>query len=64
MTSSGLLPVHPGDFELLGFSFDNRFYVDRALSMGCSIYCVAFEHFRFFLEWVMKERSGVASVVH
>lgn len=29
-----LLPVHSDDFELLGFSFQGEFYMDRALPMG------------------------------
>lgn len=32
-----LLPVHPDDFELLGFAFQGEFYMDRALPMGCSV---------------------------
>lgn len=42
---SSLLPIHPDDSELLGFFFDGAFYMDRALSMGCSISCAAFERF-------------------
>lgn len=59
-----LLPVHPADFELLGFSFDGFFYIDRALPMGCSISCSAFERLSTFLEWALRDRSGLAMVVH
>ena len=55
-----LLPVHPSDFELLGFAFEGCYYMDGALTMGCSISCTAFECFRSFLEWVLqKHRMGV-----
>ncbi|XP_061470916.1 uncharacterized protein LOC133379514 isoform X1 [Rhineura floridana] len=59
-----LLPVHPGDFELLGFAFADKFYVDRALPMGCSISCSVFERFSSFLEWAVRRRSGSPAVVH
>ena len=32
-----LLPVSPSDYELLGFKFDNVFFYDRCLPLGCSI---------------------------
>lgn len=48
-----LLPVHLGNFDLLGFSFDRFFFMDKALPMGCSISCSAFEHFSSFLEWTL-----------
>ncbi|XP_061488169.1 uncharacterized protein LOC133387438 [Rhineura floridana] len=59
-----LLPVHPGDFELLGFAFMGKYYVDRALPMGCSISCSVFERFSSFLEWAVRRRGGRQSVVH
>ncbi|XP_061466237.1 uncharacterized protein LOC133377049 [Rhineura floridana] len=59
-----LLPVHPQDFELLGLAFDGEYYVDRALPMGCSISCSVFERFSSFLEWAVKRRAGLQSVVH
>lgn len=59
-----LLPVHPGDFNLLGFAFEGGFYVDRALPMGCSVSCAAFEAFSTFLEWVVHDRSGLKSTAH
>ena len=46
-----LLPVHPDDFNLLGFTFDGSFYYDKCMPMGCSISCVTFERFSTFLEY-------------
>ena len=40
-----LIPVYPGDFDLLGFSIDGLFYIDKCLSMGCSISCKIWETF-------------------
>lgn len=53
-----LLPIHPGDFDLLGFKFKNQFYFDKCLPMGCSISCAIFEKFSTFLQWVVKEKAG------
>ncbi|XP_054843457.1 uncharacterized protein LOC129335043 [Eublepharis macularius] len=59
-----LLPVHPDDFELLGFSFEGQFYMDRALPMGCSISCASFERFSSFLEWALKHRLRCFDACH
>lgn len=59
-----LMPVHPGDFSLLGYHFQDKFYVDKCLPMGCSISCSLFEKFSTFLEWSLRNRSGMNSVVH
>lgn len=59
-----LLPVHPGDFHLLGFSFDGFFFMDRALPLGCSISCSAVKHFSSFLEWVVRQCTGCVDSAH
>ncbi|XP_053143317.1 uncharacterized protein LOC128341176 isoform X1 [Hemicordylus capensis] len=59
-----LLPVHPGDFNLLGFAFQGQYYIDRALPMGCSISCAAFEAFSSFLEWALRREAGLVTTSH
>ena len=59
-----LLPVHPHDFNLLGFQFAGAFYVDRALPMGCSVLCAAFEKFNTFIEWKIRSRMECNSTAH
>ena len=44
-----LLPIYPGDFDLLGFQFKGQYYIDNCLPMGCSISCSLFEKFASFL---------------
>lgn len=44
--------------------FEGRFYVDRALPVGCFVSCAAFECFSSYLESAVKDRSGMALVVH
>lgn len=38
--------------------------MDRALSMGCSIFCMAFECFSSFLVWALWQQSGLTRVAH
>ena len=59
-----LLPVHPRDFDLLGFHFQGAFYTDRALPMGCSISCSVFEKFSTFVEWKLRDLTGYRSTAH
>lgn len=59
-----LLPVHPGYMHLLGCKWQGSYFVDRCLPMGCSISCALFETFSSFVEWVVREVSGLNSVIH
>ena len=59
-----LLIVNPADFDLLGIYFDNKFYIDKCLPMGCSISCALFEKFSTFLHWLIEQRSGLKSLDH
>lgn len=54
-----LIPVHPSDFELLGFSIDSLYYVDK-----CSISCKIWETFANFLQWLTQKRSGLETLDH
>lgn len=59
-----LLPVHPDSFRLLGCTWEGAYYVDRCLPMGCSISCALFETFSSFLEWAVRDVTGINSVIH
>lgn len=37
-----LLKVDPGDFDLLGIKILDKYYIDKCMSMGCSISCSRF----------------------
>ncbi|CAJ0929866.1 unnamed protein product [Ranitomeya imitator] len=50
-----LLPVHPDCYHLLGAMFEDKYYFDTCLPMGCSISCHYFEMFSTFLEWVARK---------
>ena len=43
-----LLILHPDEFVLFGFRFQDNFYFQKALPMGCSAACALFEKFSCF----------------
>lgn len=59
-----LLKVHPGDFDLLGFKFDSKYYIDKCLPMGCSRSCRIFESFSSFLHWLVSQKTGLNTLDH
>ncbi|KAM4023529.1 uncharacterized protein ACNLHF_028199 [Anomaloglossus baeobatrachus] len=59
-----LLPVHSDCVRLLGCFWEGAYFVDRCLPMGCSISCAFFETFSSFLEWVVRDVSGLSALVH
>ncbi len=59
-----LLPIYPGDFDLLGFFFDGKYFFDKMLPMGASVSCALFEKFAMFLECTVKRVTGCPDVVH
>ena len=59
-----LLPCHPGDFDLLCFKFQDHYYVDKRMPMGCSISCSTFENFSTFLQFELKRRTTSQNIDH
>ncbi|XP_069611202.1 uncharacterized protein [Ranitomeya imitator] len=59
-----LLPVHPDCYHLLGAMFEDKYYFDTCLPMGCSISCHYFEMFGTFLEWVARKVARLPSITH
>ena len=59
-----LLPVHPNDYELLGFTFEGSFFFDMAMPMGCSISCSTWEKFGTFIEWAVRRVSPSGFLLH
>ena len=58
------LIVNPADFDLLGIKFDNMYYIDKCLPMGCSVSCNLFEKVSSFVQWVVETRCGLHSIDH
>lgn len=59
-----LVPIHPTDYHLLGFTWNNLFYYDRCLPMGASSSCQIFESFSSSLQWIMENKYGAAGMSH
>jgi hypothetical protein len=58
------IPIHPSDFELLGFQFNDLYYYDKTLPFGLSYSCNLFETFSSVLHWILKHKFSVARCVH
>jgi hypothetical protein len=59
-----LLPVYPGDFNLLGFKIDSDYFINKCMPMGCSISCSTFEKFSTFLHWLTTKESNSENLDH
>lgn len=59
-----LLPVYPGCFDLLGFQFNDYYFIDKMMPMGCSESCSYFEKFSTFIEWVVKHETNSEDIDH
>lgn len=58
------IPIHPSDFELLGFMINNQYYYDKTLPFGLSYSCNLFEKFSTALQWILTTKFGVQHCVH
>lgn len=59
-----LLPIYPGDFELLGIYINGAYYIDKCLPFGCSISCKIFEAFFHFLRMGCQIKTQLDTVHH
>ena len=59
-----LVPIHPTDYHLLGFTWNNLYYYDRCLPMGASSSCQIFESFSSSLHWIMENKYCAAGMSH
>lgn len=59
-----ILPCYPGDFDLLGFKLEGRYYIDKCMPMGCSVSFATFENFSTFLEWETRRRAKSENIDH
>lgn len=59
-----IIPIHPVDFQLLGMKWDDLYYYDTALPMGCSTSCSIFEYFSTAFEWIAMSQLRAYAVLH
>ena len=59
-----IIPIQPNDFALLGMKWQDSYYFDLCLPMGCSSSCTVFEPVNTALEWLSMSRLGASGVLH
>ena len=59
-----IMPIHPNDYHLLGFSWKGFYYYDKCVPFGASSSCRLFEATSTALEWIAIHKLGCAAVVH
>ncbi|XP_055353021.1 uncharacterized protein LOC129598954 [Paramacrobiotus metropolitanus] len=59
-----LIPVHPADWHLLGYQFDNLYYFDIVLPFGLRSSPAIFNRLSDFLEWIVRHVANFADVLH
>ena len=59
-----LLPIYPGDFDILGFKFEGMFFFDKCLPMGASKSYALSETFSTFLEFQAKKVTKSETICH
>ena len=59
-----LLPIHPGDFHLLGLKNNDLYYVDKCLPMGAASAPALFETFSSLIEWSARENAHGDRILH
>ena len=56
--------IYPGDFDLLCFSINGSYNIDKCLSIDCSISCKIWETFATFLHLLTRYNSGLNTLDH
>ena len=59
-----IIPIHPDDYGILGFTWQNKCYHDKCLPMGCSTSCQTVESFSTALQWILTSTLGVRNTSH
>ena len=59
-----IIPIHPNDFALLDMKWQDSYYFDHCLPMGCTSSCTIFQAFSTALDWLAMARLGASGVLH
>ena len=57
-----LIPLHPSQYHLTGFSWEHKYYCDKCLPQGSASSCRIFETFSTALKWILNNKLGVKRV--
>ncbi len=53
-----IVPLHPSQYHLMGFTWEGKYYYDKCLAMGLSSFCQIFE-----TVFILKTMYGIIDVV-
>ena len=59
-----IIPIHPGDYHLLGIQWRGLYYFDKCMPMGCSSSCKTFEALSTALEWMARYKLKISFIIH
>ena len=59
-----LCPVHPSDWQYLGYFWNNQFFVDTRLPFGSRSSPYIFNQFAEALAWILIYICGIQNVIH
>ena len=59
-----IVPVHPSDYPLLGFQWEEKWCYDKTLPMGCSSSCQIFEDLSTAMEWIARSKLQIPNIIH
>ena len=59
-----IIPICPEDYGLLGMQWQDLYYYDRCMPMGCSSSCLTFETFSTAVEWIAHGKLNISYIFH
>ena len=59
-----LIPIHPEDYHLLGFKWQDQLYHYTTLPQGAASSCYIFETVATALHWILTEKFKLPNVIH
>ncbi|PFX27885.1 uncharacterized protein LOC111327038 [Stylophora pistillata] len=59
-----ILTINPIDYGLLGMKWEDKYYYDHCMPMGCSSSCKTFETFISTLKWIARTKFKIQHVLH
>jgi len=59
-----IIPIHPSEYYLLGMVWNDLYYYDRCMPMGCASSCRTFETFSTAVEWIARKKLNIDLILH
>ena len=59
-----IIPIQSDGYGLLGMHWQDSFYFDRCMPMGCASSCRTFEIFSTAVEWVARYKLKIDHIIH